>query len=304
MKTYIAIGLLFLFLFACTETTPTEVTLTPFAGGTEGVVISFDNFPKSVFDQGKNQFDVFVKLENRGEKEIPKEDVRVKLTGFEQFDTQGVSQKNPDENLVGVKKDPQGNVVPGIPQQLDFTANYLSPVHTIAEFSVQASACYKYETNAVSKMCVRQDLQNPAAGGLCIVDETKPSYSSGAPVQISKIVEQASGSSKIQFSFDVTHTGGGIIYRLGHDCSSLRALQNKVMLKVDTGKVGSTCTQLKTQEGTAVSGEIDLTGGARTIYCSIPIEKKSDYEFPISMNAQYTYEITTPVQQLTVKEST
>lgn len=295
---------LLIVLSACENQGDAPVALTSFAGGTEGVRIAFKDMQSNVFDRGTYPFDIFVEVENVGEQDIQKSDIEVRIVGFEQFENKDGTKKNTDENLIGVKKDPQGNIIPGFPILVPFTSNYLDPVTTLAEFSVAASACYQYGTRAVTTLCVRSDIQNPEPNGLCVINEGKPFSSSGAPIQIRNVVEQPSGSSKIQFKFDVVHTGGGIVYQQGHDCSAIRAKQNKVVLSVDTKMGGTTCTQLTTRKGTAVEGEIDLGGaGTRTIFCTVPIDRKSDYEFLVNMNAKYAYEITTPVQKIIVKES-
>jgi hypothetical protein len=299
--------LLLLLAFGCETQEGQTVSLTPFAGGTEGVTIAFDQFPTEVYDGGTDEFPLFVKIENIGERDVSPEDMIVRLIGFNDFDTPKGVQQNPDEKLPGIVKDSVGNIVPSFPVYLEFLANYRreAPPGT-NKLSVSANACYKYGTDAVTKLCVRRNLQSPEEGGICNVNEAKPSFSSGAPVQITNTKELPFGSSKINLQFDVVHTGSGIVYQLGEQCGADPRMKNRILLRVDTGIDGTTCSPMRNlqRDGTAVTGEITLReGGVSAISCTIPVTK-SDYEFLVEINAEYTYGSSTGNLELPLKQST
>ncbi|MEK6822935.1 MAG: hypothetical protein AABY13_03820, partial [Nanoarchaeota archaeon] len=93
-----------------------KVSLTTFLGGNDGISIEFDKNapPKEVFDGGDFPFDVVVKLQNKGEYAVAKDNVKVTITGIrpQEFDqTDAGLKKAPDEDLTERKKDTQGSPV-------------------------------------------------------------------------------------------------------------------------------------------------------------------------------------------------
>lgn len=300
----VVLALALLVLSACGGQTKT-VELQPFIGGNQGVVVGFEGLRKEVFDSGEDPFDVTVKLENRGETLVAKNDVRVKLSGIrpQEFNkVEGDLIKNSQDDLVQVRKQ-DNTVFPGTPVFVDFTGlNHVTPITgSSLAFPLRAEVCYLYKTMAVSKVCVRENLLNPKEGGICEINEAKPLFNSGAPVKIENFKETAVGSDKIRFTFDVRHVGSGSVYEKGGRCEIERQ-KNKVGVKVDTGLSGLTCTGLSESEGNAVKGVVTLFEGVKTIGCTQQISSLGDYEAPVKLEVEYDYNdaVTT---EITVKHT-
>jgi hypothetical protein len=306
IKSQLITVLLLVVLIAGCNGTEEEVNFDSFIGGSQGVTVSFVEMRNEVFDGGEDPFDIIVKLENMGETDVDLEDIQVRISGVrpEEFD-KTVTQltQNSPEDVVGARIDAQGNQLPGVPVLAEFTN--LNHVGTIIgssiDFPIRAEACYKYATQAVTKLCVRKNILNPSEGGLCEINEAKQVANSGSPIQIQNIKESGRGSKKIGFSFDVVHLGAGSPYTLGGSCERER-VKNKVTITVDTKQAGLSCTGLGTQIGSSVSGEVTLFGGKKTISCSQEVDTTRDFEFAAGFNLGYNY-LDSQTMQLKVKKS-
>ncbi len=267
----------------------------PFIGGTTGLQIAFQGLRKEVFDGGSDPFDVLVRLENKGESPIKKEDVRVKLSGFNPGEfTKREEQlmKNADEDILESRLDPAGTVLIAPPAVVEFTElNHMAPITgASASFPLRAEVCYMYQTKAVSKLCVRSNILNPPEGGICNVNEDKTVFNSGAPVQVQSVKESARAKDKIGFSFEIRQAGAGKIFEKRSKCDiTQRKNENRVHVVVDSKIQGITCTGL-TSSGTKAEGFVTLFEGIKLVTCTQPITTKSDFEQIISIEATYDYE--------------
>ncbi len=285
---------------------PLELT-TPFIGGTSGIVAEFVDFRSEVFDGGRDPFDVVLKLENKGEATISADRVKVRLSGinpaaFGKLE-EDLRQSPPDE-IIATRLDTSGNILPTTPVFVEFTElNHFAPIAG-AQFTypLRAEICYLYNTEAVSKLCVRSNILAPEEGGICEVNENKPVFNSGAPVQISNVKESARAKDKISFSFEIVNVGTGNIFERGVFCDrSARKNQDRVYVSVNTGMPGIQCTGLITSGNTA-EGFTTLFGGKKIVTCTQTAKSRSDFEQQLEINVIYEYE---EYQQtlLTVKSS-
>lgn len=272
-----------------------KVELTaPFVGGTTGIVSDFVDFRREVFDGGRDPFDVVVKLENKGETNVQASRVRVKLSGINPAEFGKLEEdlrKSPADDVIGVRKDPQGNVLPGSPVFVEFIGlNHFTPIAGAqVAFPLRADICYLYSTKAMSKLCVRSNILAPEAGGICEINEDKPVFNSGAPVQVGTVKETARAKDKIGFSFEITNAGTGEIFERGSACDrSTRAKANRVYVIVDSGMPGLQCTGLTTS-GTKAEGFTTLFDGKKIVSCTQTVPR-GDFEQQISIEAIYDYE--------------
>lgn len=283
-----------LFLMGC-EGGDDEVATsgTPFLGGTNGVLVNFENSPPpEVFDGGDFPFDIIVKLKNSGEWAVPSEKVRVKISGVraEQFgliETDLVA--NSPDDLPKVQRDATGKLLDSPPVFVEFNNFNHADAITGSEltYPVRADVCYRYGTEVVSRLCVRENILNPKAGGVCTINEPKTVYNSGAPVQVTDFTESARASDKVGFSFTVTHQGTGDLYEQDSLCNKERAFEDKVHVKVDIGMAGLACSGL----GGGTEGFVKLFGGTKPITCTVTIPNPSDYELPVTITMGYDYEV-------------
>ncbi|MBW2970259.1 hypothetical protein KY309_02755 [Candidatus Woesearchaeota archaeon] len=295
MRRLIVILVLALIVVSCKPGEQKAVSLTaPFIGGTQGLSVAFQDFRADVFDGGLDPFDVIVKLENKGEALVAKEDVKVKLSGINpaEFDkSEADLTKNAPDDIIENRLQETG-VLPGPPVFVDFIGlNHKGSIAgASAGFTLRADVCYLYRTRAVSKLCVRENLLTPRAGGICEINEAKPVYNSGAPIQISKFEEIARAKDKLGFSFEIKNVGSGNVFERNSKCDrSERRFENRVYVAIGTGLPGLSCTGL---ESTAlgVEGFVTLYGGSKIISCAQPISTRSDFEQIVGVEVVYDYE--------------
>ncbi len=295
MKKIATVVLLLLLVIACKPGAKKSVSIeSPFVGGTQGIVLGFQDFRKEVFDGGNDPFDIIVKLENKGEALVNSGNVKVKISGINPAEFSKSDESlvlNAPEEVIEVRKNPQGGFLPGPQVFVEFTGlNHKSPIAgASAQFTIRADVCYLYRTQAVSKLCVRENLLTPRAGGICELNENKPLYNSGAPVQIADFKESTRAKDKVGFTFEVKNSGNGDVFERNSVCDlSQRKFENRVYVIVNTGLAGLQCTGL---EGTSTGAEgfVTLYGGTKIVSCSQSISTRSDFEQLVSVEAIYDY---------------
>ncbi len=279
----------------------------PFVGGTVGIVADFVDLRPQVFDGGRDPFDVIVKLENKGETNVAPNRARVKLSGINPAEFGKLEEdlsKSPDDEVIAMRKDPQGAILPSTPVFVEFTGlNHFSPISGAqAAFPLRADICYTYSTDAVSKLCVRSNILAPEPEGICEINEDKPIFNSGAPVQVGAVKETAGAKDKIRFSFDIGNEGTGQIFERGSTCDrSARSKENRVFVTVDSGMPGLQCTGLTTS-GTKAEGFTTLFEGKKIVTCTQTVTSRTDFEQLIDIEVAYDYEEFKQTQ-ITVKSS-
>jgi hypothetical protein len=136
-------------------------------------------------------------------------------------------------------------------------------------------------------ICIRKDNLDTSEG-VCIVNEDKAVYSSGAPLQISEFKEMPRAKDKIGFMFTISHMGNGQIYQRATRCdTSSRAFENKVWVEVETGIPGLECSGLG--EGTATTGFVTVYGNEKRVTCTQTVNTNSDYEKITTIRLGYDY---------------
>lgn len=308
MKLLLVAAVLAFALVGCAGGSAKKVDLTsPFIGGTQGILIGFQDLRADIFDAGKDPFDIVVKLENKGESLIPKENIRVKLSGINpsEFDkTQNDLVRAAPDDILQISKDPQGAILVPPPVFVEFPDfNYKKLiVGATAPFTLRAEVCYLYRTKAVSKLCVRENLLSPQAGGICEVNADKPLFVSGAPVQILGFKQSAGAKDKVRFQFDVINRAQGLVYERNSACNSVdKRKENRVYVIVETSIPGLSCTGLDVTERGA-EGFVTLYSGSKTVTCTQTVGQLADFEQLVNIEAVYDYEELVQTQ-ITVKSS-
>ena len=288
--------LLLIFLAGCTKKEESAVVGKAYVGGTQGLAISFlPNLPPNEVFDTDNPFSISVKIENKGEFEVPSGAAIVSITGIRAEDF-GVNSNNllesSAEDMSAVRIDAEGNIVSGGYTTIDFPEmNYAAKVSGSLSFPIRASVCYEYGTNAQGQLCIRKDLRGVTGqAGVCDPNRQVPAENSGAPVQITNIRQNVAGSNKIDFFFTVKQTGTSVdsLFRAGSRCDSVLANRDVVFVSVEDPGLGTlTCSGLK--DGTATSGYVTLFNGEREIRCSQTITTPEDAITPVKVSLTYGY---------------
>lgn len=301
--------MLALFVIGCNGGGGREVNIVenPFIGGSQGLTIAFQDFRSEVFDGGLDPFDVIVKVENEGESLISKDNVQVTLSGINPSEfgkSQADLTKLAPDDVIEERKDPSGNIVPGPPVFVEFPEfNYRSALTgATAQFTLRADVCYLYRTKAVSKLCVRENLLTPTAGGICELNEQKTIHNSGAPVHVQNLKQTTRSKDKIGFTFEIANVGNGDIFERNSHCDrDDRRKEDRVYVKVHTGMSGLACTGLNPTQ-TGAEGWTTLYNNRKIISCSQSVTNKADFEQLTNIEVIYDYEQRTQTT-ITVKSS-
>lgn len=313
MRKKIAIISLILIAFAfvlvgCEEQAVGPPTGAPFIGGTQGVMIDFaaETPPAEVYDGGDFPFDVVVKLDNKGEYFVPKEKVAVKLSGISALEFNLPEQAliiSPQDDLLATVKDSEGNIIPGNPVYVEFKdLNHIEPITgSVLQFPIKADVCYRYGTVASTAVCVRENILNPEAGGICTINQDKTVFNSAAPIQVTSFKENARSKNKIGFTFTIAHVGTGDVFEQDTLCKrEARRFEDKIFVKVTSETGNLECSGLSgpaLQEGT-----VTLYGGTKPITCTLEVAAPRDFETPITIELGYDYEEDI-ITQIIVKHS-
>ncbi|MEM4260157.1 MAG: hypothetical protein QXG00_02875 [Candidatus Woesearchaeota archaeon] len=288
--------------FTACNNNPPKKTSKDFLGGEEGVVPLFiqGSPPETVRAGGDDPFSVVVRLDNRGEAEVPKEKVVVSLTGFDPYEfgtTPEALSKHPDEDLIANKLDPDTKAkIPSSPVEVAFDLNYVKQIQGANhEFPIDANICYSYTTLANAELCIKKKLTDTTDKKVCEVIGPKVISHSGGPVFAAEFSEASAGKNSVRFTFKVkqTTTNTGTVYKINSVCNHNMSDENKVWVKVSTGIPGLSCPGLTDQnlDRSVASGTIKLIEGIKDLSCTqtlttqylrdqikiINIEMKYDY---------------------------
>lgn len=308
MRRLIIVLMLALLLLACKPGSKKTVQMeAPFIGGTQGLAIDFQDLRKEVFDGGSDPFEVLVKLDNKGEELVQKENVHVKLSGINPSEF-GKSEAdltlNAPDDVTDMRQDPQGGTLPSQQVIVEFTGlNHKGVISgASAQFPLRADVCYLYRTKTASELCVRDNLLTPRTGGICEINADKQVFNSGAPVQVANFKEATRAKDKIGFTFEIKNVGTGNVFQRNSVCDRTdRKNTDKVYVIVKTGLDSLQCTGLETSVKGA-EGFVTLYGGSKIVSCSQTISSLYDYEQLVNIETIYDYEQTVQ-STITVKSS-
>jgi hypothetical protein len=289
-----------LVIAACTTDTG-PVTGQGFVGGTKGVAIEFmtNTPPDRVADQGQETFDVVLELTNRGEHEVLKEDVFVKLEGFSATafgKTPDQLIAYPDDDLYAIRKNPDGSVSPPVKIPVVFEGfNYQDDAPANIPFTFRAKACYKYETIALSNVCVKENFNDDREGDVCQVTGTKQVSNSGAPVQVTNIRQSAVGRDRTSITFSVQKMDTdqtGRVSRPDTGCDIQYQNENRVFVSVSglLENPGDTINCPALREGDSSSGYVQISPSQATeVYCTVTLTDRSTRIHPFRITLGYDY---------------
>lgn len=293
-----------LIVSACNNTPKGPDTAGTYIGGNEGLKINFaqDAPPATIADNKQQSFDIVVEINNKGEYKVPKEDASVKIVGIppEAF---GVSkadfEKQPNYDIERRIKNPDGNIIEPAMVQTDFSNlkyQYQEPGNQ--ELPIRAELCYSYQTDVSTKLCVKEKMTSTNANDICQVNGNLDVASSGAPVQITKIMQSGAGIDKTRFTFTIANVDTGSVFKDDSTCDATSYNdKNKVFVQINDlltrGASKVDCTGLQRVSSTDTSsGYVTLNGGTpRDVSCTVtfPKAQRTDRLQPFSITLKYKY---------------
>jgi len=172
-------------------------------------------------------------------------------------------------------------------------------------FTFRADVCYKYQTKAVSEICVLANQIDVADDTICDPSEAKSVFSSASPLQVTAFRQSVVGKDKLQFSFDIVHSGSGDVFKSTDfskpgvdDCPKTPSLrrknENKVIVTIDTGlgTPGSLkCVGLDSSTLDSIASDfVKLVNGRRTVTCTQTLDiGRIDFKKSIDITLDFNY---------------
>jgi hypothetical protein len=292
----------------CDSGTPEKTNKATFIGGEEGLNIQFSEEapPKEVFDMGQDPFDVELRFLNKGETLVPKEKVKVVLSGLNPTD---FGKTGNDFIIDGISQDvepvylsSQGDKIQPPEVFVTFTGiNYKGTLVGNREWPIWLDVCYNYGTKAEAVGCIRRDVRGTQSS-VCTVEQENTPSNSGAPVQVSTFQEVPSGSDRVRYFFTIKHVGSGRVFAPDSKCPTDRSSENKLFVSIKTTENNMACSGFL--EGTSgTQGTVLLREGEFVLRCTQDQVSQIDYIDYVSLDLKYDYADTAKTTILVKKSS-
>ena len=265
----------------------------PFIGGTRGLSIQFaeEAPPAAVFDSNTDPFDIELVIQNVGEAEVLRDNVKIFVEGLNPND---FNKQETDfirdgiaEDIEPTYKDFDGNILESPDVYITFpNLVFKAPIIGNNEYPIMASVCYNYKTESIADGCIRKNPRETDEG-VCIVNEEKPVFNSGAPIQVSNFVEQPSGKSTVKYLFTITHPGSGTLYAPLSKCDSSSEYENVIKYKIESSVADLVCSGA---DDTGKQGSFKLRPGQEYVLrCTQQKESALDFIDSVYLELEYDY---------------
>lgn len=266
-----------------------------FVGGTKGLEIAFatDQPPQSILDNSQETFPISLLVRNKGEYDIPVNNLIASLSGIVQS-TFSLSSLNTKNSLIlnGVKKEGD-TTTPGFDDILEFgQASYKVDLPGETTYTIRADVCYNYQTKAVSKVCLKKaPLKIDKVGSVCqITNSNLGAENSGAPVHAENARESTAGTNKVKISFKISNKDVGAVFQtntftdscVGHDDEKD---QVKVTVYNPERNFNIECPLLSNSN----TGIVKLISKEREVSCTIDTTSMQDITFQDLIIVQLDY---------------
>ena len=301
MKQYwlVLVVVAMLALTACGSSNSTASNKKAFIGGTVGVLTSFmPDEPPTEVTSSDYPFSVTVKLENKGEWEVPKDNVFITLKGIDAGDF-GISvadmkDQHPDSDLTKNELNPDtGEIVESTPAYKTFKLQYSKPITGNHEFPIVVDSCYEYGTLATGDVCVKEKPLDTTDTSVCTITGPKNLQNSGGPVQVTQFQEYTSGTDAVRFTIMIGKTGAGDVSKKGSTCSTDAGDKDYVHMKINTDLQGDlSCAGLN--DGT--EADIKLIDGLKQITCTQKLTGDDKTDKVKLANIELTYDYLDTIQ--------
>ncbi len=248
----------------------------PYVGGNDGLSIAFlDDAPTLSGNFQGEQIPLEVELINNGEQEIANGVAVVNLIGSimgssftRSIDAGSVSNTGAIEKITDTTDVPDsafvniGNVI----------LKDSEPIGPSWSPNIRVQVCYPYATYLqIDDLCI-PGVRGETGTVECEIDNSKNLVNtgdvSGAPVQISSLVETKTGEG-IRVRMDIENQGGGTVVKTGKPCNQATtvALEDKNLVNVAVPG-GYSCVF---KEGTGNVGVVELRDGMGRLRCTKPL---------------------------------
>ncbi|MFT4311168.1 MAG: hypothetical protein ACMXX7_00925 [Candidatus Woesearchaeota archaeon] len=275
---------------------------TPFIGGTQGIKMEFvENFPPERVSDGSGQedFDIVVKLTNKGEAEVAAEDVRVRLSGFSPhlfgYSADNLTKTAP-ENIESNIKNPDGSIIASLPVEVDFERfRYQQAVQGTQSFPLRAEICYLYSTFVASTICVKEDFRSDQTGDICTVASTRTAFNSAAPLQVIDVRQTAARQDTTRIVFTIANRDSGKVFRHDSLCESEGRMEDRVYVQFQglNPQEGEevNCRSLRTDDGSGgTEGYVTLNAEGRAeVSCDVTFDERTPRIQPFGLELSYKY---------------
>ncbi len=276
------------------KTAQTTATGQVFAGGSEGLALSWiPGEPPAETFKG-DTFSIGVQVQNKGEYDVTNlvAPLNVFFSGidavsFSKVNTdfvlgygQGLTAELTPVKYVGSQKIMGGTKtvqVDGLDYKYDIVGQY-------ADFTAVATACYPYQTQAVALACASENLLKQTVGKeICKISGEKNPQSWGAPVKVTSVVELPAGQHRVGFQIKVKDQGNGFTFQQGADCRTVSpAKQNVVYVTAFLGDAQLACSP--------ATGKVTLSDTKEgTITCYQDITPSGQVQIPLKVVVDYDY---------------
>ncbi len=280
LMTISLLSIVLVLLSACQGGGKSEEGVTsPYFGGTEGVLATFQTDVTEVYED--ETFPIDVMLENKGEHTVLANEIQLEIKGISSADFSGITftMTNDDELEKVSKFLPEGDY-----EVIHFgDLKYEGLSGTFYDANILLEYTYPYQTNiAIPRVCFKKDLRDAR---YCDIQGSKSAFASAGPIQIGSVTESAAGSGKIYLEIPVYNAGVGRAKAYLNDGFS--NLYDQVAFEVNTD--GFSCTA----KGDPTIARMSRSGEDKTIIIrcvSDELEEGALFTKQIDLTISYYYQ--------------
>ena len=293
-KSVLVLVLLTILIAGCQGTKKEEQSLGIFIGGLDALDFSFieGQPPSKVLDSLQEPFFIGLKLQNKGEYEIPSNKLIASISGINS-DSFSLSSLNTKLSISLEGKTKSGDqVIESSPEEIQFDeANYKHDLTADFPTSLRVDICYEYKTKAVSKVCLKKKAVEKVLEDKCsVLSDSVVTETSSAPVQIKNVKQRSSAANEIKLTFKIINQGKGEVYppaSFTDKCAEISDEKNKIHVEVSSpsAKISIKCSQLQDSN----KGIIKLALNEKTMNCDIPTQNLQETAFEEPVNIVLTY---------------
>lgn len=249
-----------------------------FAGGTDGLVASFINLPTSVFTE--STFDINLLLQNKGEADVP---ANAALLSLNNAGTLGITEASRNNiKILNKARKINTTIIAGGSESISWqSASFKGAAITEQQtIPVSINVCYPYETTAVAVACAGR------TDKVCKPVEEKPVQSSGAPIQVTRLMQVAVPKAtgvELAFTIDVENKGQGDAYGPGSICTALSPDQKDIVM------IKSIVFNNEPKNADCINETISLSENKGAITCNFDINVAQDFSAELVVKLSYVY---------------